>query len=194
MPVAAGAMRAATAEEEPPEEPPELLLTGGLSAPFEFTCVRTLHPFIQTIVVEGAAVSLEIEDGAPIDATEKLIHTASTSGNCCSLAVTSASAAFVANGVVVGHELAILTGNDIGVYEITAVAATQVVLEAIAGREHHVVQLGVAAGSAVAAQQDGEESGHGDHLQVRVGRQDSVDPSIPPGRRWCRVPAAPQRR
>ena len=48
----------------------ELLLTGRLSAPFEFTCVRTLHPFIQTVVVEDAAISLEIEDGGPIDATE----------------------------------------------------------------------------------------------------------------------------
>lgn len=48
----------------------ELLLTGRLSAPFEFTCVRTLHPFVQTITVENAAVSLEIEDGGPIDATE----------------------------------------------------------------------------------------------------------------------------
>lgn len=50
----------------------ELLLTGELSAPFEFTCVRTLHPFIQTIVVGSTALSLEIEDGAPIDATEAL--------------------------------------------------------------------------------------------------------------------------
>lgn len=57
----------------------ELLLTGLLSAPFEFTCVRTLHPFVQTITLEQAAVSLEIEDGGPIDATdavreEILIH------------------------------------------------------------------------------------------------------------------------
>ena len=35
----------------------ELLLTGSLSAPFEFTCVRTLHPFIQTIRLEAAAIS-----------------------------------------------------------------------------------------------------------------------------------------
>ena len=27
----------------------EILLTGSLSAAFEFTCVRTLHPFVQTI-------------------------------------------------------------------------------------------------------------------------------------------------
>jgi len=57
----------------------ELLLTGELSAPFEFTCVRTLHPFIQTIRVEGAAISLEIEHEGEIDASdavreEVLIH------------------------------------------------------------------------------------------------------------------------
>jgi hypothetical protein len=38
----------------------ELLLTGSLSAPFEFTCVRTLHPFIQTIRLDDAAISVEI--------------------------------------------------------------------------------------------------------------------------------------
>ncbi|MFC7336893.1 YceD family protein [Haloferula chungangensis] len=50
----------------------ELLLTGSLSAPFEFTCVRTLHPFTQTIFVENAAISLEIENSSQIDATEAL--------------------------------------------------------------------------------------------------------------------------
>lgn len=48
----------------------ELLLTGSLSAPFEFTCVRTLHPFIQTIEVPSTAISLEIKEGGQIDATE----------------------------------------------------------------------------------------------------------------------------
>jgi uncharacterized metal-binding protein YceD (DUF177 family) len=48
----------------------ELLLTGSLSTPFEFTCVRTLHPFVQTIFLENAAVSLEIEREGEIDATE----------------------------------------------------------------------------------------------------------------------------
>lgn len=48
----------------------ELLLTGTLSAPFEFTCVRTLHPFVQTIQLENAAVSLEIEREGEIDATD----------------------------------------------------------------------------------------------------------------------------
>ncbi len=50
----------------------ELLMTGNLSAPFEFTCVRTLHPFVQTIHLESAAVSLEIEREGEIDATEAL--------------------------------------------------------------------------------------------------------------------------
>ena len=50
----------------------ELLLTGSLSAPFEFTCVRTLHPFVQTIRLDNAAVSLEIEREGLIDATEAL--------------------------------------------------------------------------------------------------------------------------
>jgi uncharacterized protein len=50
----------------------ELLLTGSLAAPFEFTCVRTLHPFIQTIVVENAAMSLEIDKEGELDVTEAL--------------------------------------------------------------------------------------------------------------------------
>ena len=50
----------------------ELLLTGTLSAPFEFTCVRTLHPFVQTIRLENVAVAIEIEQEGQIDATEAL--------------------------------------------------------------------------------------------------------------------------
>jgi uncharacterized protein len=50
----------------------ELLLTGSLSAPFEFTCVRTLHPFVQTIRLDGAAVSIEIGSEGEIDAGEAL--------------------------------------------------------------------------------------------------------------------------
>ncbi len=50
----------------------ELLLAGALSAPFEFTCVRTLHPFVQTIHLEDAAISLEITAEGPIDATDAL--------------------------------------------------------------------------------------------------------------------------
>lgn len=50
----------------------ELLLTGSLSAPFEFTCVRTLHPFVQTIRLEDAAISLEISAQTEIDVTEAL--------------------------------------------------------------------------------------------------------------------------
>ncbi|RPJ34797.1 MAG: hypothetical protein EHM17_05300 [Verrucomicrobiaceae bacterium] len=50
----------------------ELLLTGTLCAPFEFTCVRTLHPFIQTIRLEGAALSIEIGNEGEVDASEAL--------------------------------------------------------------------------------------------------------------------------
>ena len=50
----------------------ELLLTGRLSAAFEFICVRTLHPFIQTIRLDNAVVSLEIGNETEIDATEAL--------------------------------------------------------------------------------------------------------------------------
>ena len=50
----------------------ELLLTGSLSAAFELTCVRTLHPFVQTIRLDNTAASLEIEREGEIDATDAL--------------------------------------------------------------------------------------------------------------------------
>jgi len=50
----------------------ELLLTGSLSAPFEFTCVRTLHPFVKTVAVEAAGIAVEIDQEGPIDATDAL--------------------------------------------------------------------------------------------------------------------------
>lgn len=50
----------------------ELLLMGSLTAAFEFTCVRTLHPFTQTIRVEHAAISLEIGNEGDMDVTESL--------------------------------------------------------------------------------------------------------------------------
>lgn len=50
----------------------ELLMTGKLSVPLEFTCVRTLHPFVQTIRLDEAAISLEIGNDAEIDASEAL--------------------------------------------------------------------------------------------------------------------------
>ena len=50
----------------------ELLLRGRLSAPFEFTCVRTLKRFKKTISLENAAISLEIGAQGEIDATEAL--------------------------------------------------------------------------------------------------------------------------
>lgn len=50
----------------------ELLLTGSLSAPFEFNCVVTLKPFKKTIHLDGAAISLEIGNQGEIDATDAL--------------------------------------------------------------------------------------------------------------------------
>lgn len=51
---------------------PELLLTGSLSAPFEFTCVVTLKQFVKTIRLEGAAISLEIGNQGVMDVTEAI--------------------------------------------------------------------------------------------------------------------------
>ncbi len=50
----------------------ELLLQGGLKAPFEFMCVRTLTPFRKTISLPEAAMALEIGTRGEIDATEAL--------------------------------------------------------------------------------------------------------------------------
>lgn len=50
----------------------ELLLSGTLSAPFEFICVRTIHPFKKTLVIDPANVSVEIEDEGSVDATEAI--------------------------------------------------------------------------------------------------------------------------
>lgn len=50
----------------------ELLLSGALSAPFEFICVRTLHPFIRTIRLDAVAISLEIGKSSEIEASEAL--------------------------------------------------------------------------------------------------------------------------
>ena len=50
----------------------EILLQGFLSCPFEFECVRTLHPFIKTIRLQKAAIALEIGNFGEIDATEAL--------------------------------------------------------------------------------------------------------------------------
>ena len=48
----------------------ELLLTGTLSAAFEFTCVVTLKEFVKTIRLEHTAISLEIDNEGEMDATE----------------------------------------------------------------------------------------------------------------------------
>lgn len=50
----------------------ELLLTGRLESPFEFTCVRGLHPFVQTIALQDAAIAVEIGQHAEIDVTDAL--------------------------------------------------------------------------------------------------------------------------
>lgn len=50
----------------------ELLLTGSLSAPFEFTCVITLKIFTQTISLPEAAISVEIGNSGRIDIAEAL--------------------------------------------------------------------------------------------------------------------------
>lgn len=50
----------------------ELLISGEISAPFRMVCVRTIHPFVQTIVVEGMAVSLEIGSEGEMDITDAL--------------------------------------------------------------------------------------------------------------------------
>lgn len=50
----------------------ELLLAGSLSAPFEFTCVRTLHPFVQTIRLDDAAISIELGNEGELDVSEAL--------------------------------------------------------------------------------------------------------------------------
>jgi len=50
----------------------ELLLTGTVSAPFEFTCVITLKKFIKTIYLDSAAISLELGNSSQLDATEAL--------------------------------------------------------------------------------------------------------------------------
>lgn len=50
----------------------ELVMTGKLESSFEFTCVRTLHPFIQTIDLEGVAIALEIEREGDLDITDAL--------------------------------------------------------------------------------------------------------------------------
>lgn len=50
----------------------ELLATGSVSAPFEFTCVVTLKPFVKTIRLPKAAVSVEIGHTGKIDLGEAL--------------------------------------------------------------------------------------------------------------------------
>lgn len=48
----------------------ELLLLGAIQATFEFTCVRTLQQFEQTISLENAAIAIEIENRVQIEIGE----------------------------------------------------------------------------------------------------------------------------
>lgn len=50
----------------------ELLLRGDLSTRFEFTCVVTLQRFIQTIRLHSVAISVELENEAPVDIADAL--------------------------------------------------------------------------------------------------------------------------
>jgi uncharacterized metal-binding protein YceD (DUF177 family) len=50
----------------------ELLLTGSISAPFEFTCVVTLKKFIQTIGIPSAAIALETGHSGQMDVAEAI--------------------------------------------------------------------------------------------------------------------------
>lgn len=47
----------------------ELLLTGSLSAPFQFRCVVTLKEFVKTIRLDSVAISIETGTSSQIDAT-----------------------------------------------------------------------------------------------------------------------------
>lgn len=50
----------------------ELLATGSVSAPFEFTCVVTLKPFVKTIRIPRLAVSVEIGNSGQVNLGEAL--------------------------------------------------------------------------------------------------------------------------
>ncbi|MFK7911018.1 MAG: DUF177 domain-containing protein [Akkermansiaceae bacterium] len=49
----------------------ELLIRGSLSVPMEFTCVRTLQRFVQTITAESFDISIELE-GSQVDLADHL--------------------------------------------------------------------------------------------------------------------------
>lgn len=50
----------------------ELLLTGEVEATFELTCMRSLHPFQQTVHLPAAAIGIEIESDSVIDASQAI--------------------------------------------------------------------------------------------------------------------------
>lgn len=45
----------------------ELLLTGSIEATFELTCMRSLHPFSQTISMPSVAISIELGNDGFVD-------------------------------------------------------------------------------------------------------------------------------
>ena len=49
----------------------ELLIRGSASAPIEFTCVRTLAPFIKTLTASDLCLSIEVS-GGPVDLVDAL--------------------------------------------------------------------------------------------------------------------------
>lgn len=50
----------------------ELLLSGEVEATFELNCMRSLHPFLQTIHLPAAAISIEIGPDSLIDPSEEI--------------------------------------------------------------------------------------------------------------------------
>lgn len=50
----------------------ELLLSGSLEATFELTCMRSLHPFHQTISMPAAAISIELGGDGIVDAAPQI--------------------------------------------------------------------------------------------------------------------------
>lgn len=50
----------------------ELFVSGKISAPFEFTCVRTLSPFVKTISIEDYSTSIDVGDQQVVDISNEL--------------------------------------------------------------------------------------------------------------------------
>lgn len=50
----------------------ELFVSGKISAPFEFSCVRTLEPFVKTISIDDFSTSIEIGEQYVVDITDEV--------------------------------------------------------------------------------------------------------------------------